>query len=344
VTGDTLSDVLRTVRLRGAVFYFVSGSEAWAAHAPPARDIAEAVFPGAEHVMEYHVVTKGSAWAAIDGQAPVRLDEGDIVVFPHGDEHVMTSAPGLRPEPSDAGWYFATRRDPKPMPVTYHGVDSFSVEEPPGDAPNNLVCGFFGCDVRPFNPLIANLPHLLHVPAGGDSLETAMLRQAMQAWRERRPGSEAMLERISEMMFVNAVRRYLESLPEESLGWLAGLRDRHVGRALSALHAEPARDWSMELLAREAALSRSALHDRFAQLVGQPPMQYLTQWRMQVAARLLRDCQSTVAAVALEVGYESEAAFARAFKRQTGKPPAAWRRESRAAADRNARGADGGAG
>jgi AraC-like DNA-binding protein len=344
MTADTLSDVLRTVRLRGAVFYFVSGGDQWAAHAPPARTIAEAVFPGVEHVMEYHVVTKGSAWAALDGEAPVRLGVGDIVVFPHGDEHVMTSAPGVRADVTDPSWFYATRNEPKPMPLTFHGVDSFSVEEPPRDAANNLVCGFFGCDARPFNPLIATLPRLLHLPASGDAFETGLLRQAMQSWRERRPGSEALLERVSEMMFVDAVRRYLEALPQESLGWLAGLRDRHVGRALSALHADPARDWSMELLAKEAALSRSALHERFVQLVGQPPMQYLAQWRMQVAARLLRECQSTVASVAQEVGYDSEAAFARAFKRQTGKPPAAWRRESRAATARNDAGKETGAG
>ncbi len=328
---DTLSDVLRTVRLRGAVFYYVSCGDEWAAAAPPARDIADAVFPGVQHVMEYHVVLKGTGWAGLPDRPAVRLAPGDIVVFPHGDAHWLASGPDVKPSPADAEWFYQTRNTPKPIPVSYLGLDSFAIQRPPTDAPTNLVCGFFGCDVRPFNPLVANLPRLLHLPASGDPWSRALLTQAMHASQAPRPGSDAVLERISEMMFVDAIRRYVEALPAESTGWLAGLRDRHVGRALSALHADPSRDWTIDALAREAALSRSALYDRFVQLVGQPPMQYLTQWRMQVAARLLREGDAPVAAVALEVGYDSEAAFARAFKRQTGSPPAAWRRASRAA-------------
>ena len=155
------------------------------------------------------------------------------------------------------------------------------------------------------------------------------MQQAVNASQNRRPGAEAVLERMSEMMFVDAVRRYVDTLPEESSGWLAALRDRHVGRALALLHGEPARDWTVEALAGEVSLSRSALYDRFVQLVGRPPIQYLTQWRMQIAAGLLRETSAPVASVALEVGYDSEAAFARAFKRLTGTPPAAWRREQR---------------
>lgn len=328
---DTLSDVLRTVRLRGALFYFVSAGNEWAASAPAARDIAAAVFPGVESVMPYHVMTKGTGWAAIEGQPPVALAAGDVVVFPHGDAHVMKSAPDVDPQPADPSFYFRTRDVPKPMPVNYHGVDSFSIDAPMPGASTNLLCGFFGCDARPFNPLLATLPRLLHLPASGDPWSEAMLQQAVAAAQDRRPGSEALLERISEMMFVDAIRRHVERLPEQSHGWLAGLRDRYVGKALALLHADPARDWTMEALAREAAMSRSALYDRFVQLVGQPPMQYLTQWRMQVAARMLRDCDATVAAVALEVGYDSEAAFSRAFKRETGSPPAAWRRAHRVA-------------
>jgi AraC-like DNA-binding protein len=136
-----------------------------------------------------------------------------------------------------------------------------------------------------------------------------------------------MLARMSEMMFVDAVRRYADRLPEQSSGWLAGLRDRFVGRALALLHERPAHYWTIDELGRSVGLSRSALHERFVQLVGVPPMHYLAQWRMQAAARLLLESRATVAAIALDVGYDSEAAFARAFKRMVGKPPAAWRRE-----------------
>jgi AraC-like DNA-binding protein len=254
-------------------------------------------------------------------------------MFPHGDAHVMSSAPGLHPVKTGADWVIATRNDPKPIPVAYHGAAGHSADRPASDAPTTLVCGFLGCDLRPFNPLIATLPRLLHVPDNGDGAWVAQLmQQAVSASQKKRPGSDAVLERMSEMMFADAVRRYVEALPGESTGWLAGLRDRHVGRALTLLHAEPARDWNIEALADEAALSRSAFYDRFVRLIGQPPMQYLTQWRMQVASGLLRQSHAPVASIALEVGYESEAAFSRAFKRATGIPPAAWRRARRASA------------
>jgi AraC-like DNA-binding protein len=325
---DTLSDVLRAIRLRGAIFYNVSGGGEWAAEAPPAREIAAAVMHDVEHVMEYHYFTRGGGWAAIVGESPVRLAEGDIVMFPHGDPHVLSSAPGLRPaQPDDPAWVRATRNDPKPIPITIQGADKFVSDAPSPDAPTNVLCGFFGCDLRPFNPLIATLPRLLRVSVAADGRWIAQaMQQAIDAAQHRRPGAEAVLERMSEMIFVDAIRRYLDALPAESGGWLAGLRDRHVGRALALLHEEPARDWTIEALAAEAALSRSAFYERFVQFVGQPPMQYLTQWRMQVAARLLREGRAPVASVALEVGYDSEAAFARAFKRITGTPPAAWRR------------------
>jgi AraC-like DNA-binding protein len=327
VTTDTLSDVLRAVRLRGAVFYYVSGGTEWAAEAPPAREIASAVMPEVEHVMEFHVITKGSGWAAVLGEKPVRLETGDIVMFPHGDAHVMSSAPGLRPEKIDLVWVHATRADPKPIPVSYLGADEGARGAPAPDAVTTLVCGFLGCDLRPFNPLIATLPRLLHLPAQSDGAWVAqVMEQAVNASQVKRPGGEALLERMSEMMFVDAVRRYVDTLPDQSAGWLAGLRDRHVGRALALLHGEPSRDWTIEALADAVALSRSALHDRFVRLIGQAPMQYLAQWRMQVASNLLRQSHAPVASIALDVGYDSEAAFARAFKRFVGMPPAAWRR------------------
>ena len=328
MTTDTLSDVLRLVRLRGAVFYYVSCGAEWAAEAPPSHEISGAVMPEVEHVMEFHVLTKGSGWAAVAGQAPVRIGPGDIVMFPQGDAHVMSSAPGVQPTRVDTAWMVATRGDPKPIPVAYHGAAEHAGANPAPGAHTNLVCGFLGCDLRPFNPLIATLPRLLHVPDNGEGGWVAQLmQQAVSASQTKRPGSEAVLERMSEMMFADAVRRYVESLPGESTGWLAGLRDRHVGRALALLHGEPARDWRIEALADAVALSRSAFYDRFVRLIGQPPMQYLAQWRMQVASNLLRQSHAPVASIALDVGYESEAAFSRAFKRAVGMPPAAWRRK-----------------
>jgi len=328
---DPLSDVLRSVRLRGAVFYYVSCRDEWVAQTPAAPELAEALMPGAEHVLAYHLIAKGGGWAATDGVPPVRLASGDIVMFPRGDAHLLSSAPGMHAQPDDSDWRFTTRNDPKPIAVAYHrGVLRPGAAEPTEEASTVIVCGFIGCDLRPFNPLIEALPRLLHLPAGGVGAWVApVLHEAVSESRQRRPGSAAVLERVSEMVFVDAARRYLESLPADSSGWLAALRDRYVGRAIGLMHERPAEPWTMDELGRQVGLSRSALYERFAELVGQPPMQYLTNWRMQRGAGLLREGNATVATIAQEVGYDSEAAFARAFKRLVGQPPAAWRRAQR---------------
>ncbi len=325
---DPLSDVLRSVRLRGAVFYYVSCRDEWVANTPAGSEMADAVMPGTEHLIAYHMVIKGSGWAAVDGLPPVHLGSGDIVMFPHGHAHVLSSAPGMASPPGDADWVFSTRNDPKPIPIAFlHGVFKPGVSLPANQAQTVLVCGFVGCDLRPFNPLIAALPRLLHLPAGGnDAWVAAVLHHAATESNQRRAGSAAVLERVSEMVFVDSARRYLESLPDDASGWLAALRDRHVGRAIELIHARPAEPWTIDELGRQVGLSRSALHERFVLLVGQPPMQYLTHWRMQCGARLLRAGRDTVATIALEVGYDSEASFARAFKRLVGQPPATWRR------------------
>lgn len=325
---DTLSDLLRTVRMRGAVFYYVSFRDRWSAEAPPAREIAEAVMPGCEHVMEYHMIAKGSGWAAVSGLPPVKLAAGDIVMFPQGDRHVLSSAPGVEPLRLTADWVFARRNDPRPMPISYHhGVVDAGAAVPVEDADTIAVCGFLGCDLRPFNPLVAALPRILHLPASraGDWVER-VIDQAVVESNDRRPGGDAVLERLSEMMFVDAARRYLEGLPEDATGWLAGLRDRFVGRALALMHERPDHPWSVDDLAREVGLSRSALHERFMKFLGDAPMHYLANWRIQLGARLLRESNRNVAAIALDVGYDSEAAFSRAFRRIVGMPPAAWRK------------------
>jgi AraC-like DNA-binding protein len=197
------------------------------------------------------------------------------------------------------------------------------------DGPDRLglICGFLGCDVRPFNPLLAALPRTMVVSdrSGTDGWLAQFTRFAVAEATAKRAGSEGVLARLSELMFVEAVRMHLDSLPGEQTGWLAGLRDRHVGRALTLLHGRPAHPWTIEELAREVGLSRSALADRFMHFVGQPPMHYLAQWRMQVAAGMLSSGGPSIAAIARDVGYGSEAAFSRAFKKLVGTPPAVWR-------------------
>ncbi|MGZ6070205.1 MAG: AraC family transcriptional regulator [Myxococcaceae bacterium] len=312
---DVLSDVLRAVRLTGAVYFSVDASAPFAAEALPAREVAPHVMPGVEHVLEYHLITQGKCWAGIVGEEPLLLHEGDIIVFPQGDPHIMSSTPGMRGQTS-----LDTYRRPVGSRLP------FSLSEQGGGARTQMVCGFLGYDARPFNPLLATLPRTLRVSAreGGGWLE-ALANLAVAETTAGRTGGECVLARASELMFVEVIRRYVATLPPEQTGWLAGLRDPFVGRALAALHDRPAEPWTVESLAREAALSRSALAERFAHLVGEAPMQYLTRWRMQLAATLLRTRAASVFEAAVEVGYASEAAFSRAFKKIVGVPPAAWR-------------------
>jgi AraC-like DNA-binding protein len=313
---DALSDVLRAVRLTGAVFFDVKASDPWVAETPAGQTIVRNIFPDADHLMSYHVVTRGSCWACpLDGE-PIRLTAGDVVVFPHGDAHAMSSAPGMRDEP-DMGKY----RQPSDGQLPF----TLSVGDPQND-PTHLVCGFLGCDARPFNPLLAALPRVIRVGEQQGGGIGAFVQFALAESRQPRIGGECVLGRLSELMFVDVVRRYLETLPADRTGWLAGLRDPFVGRALTALHRDPAHAWTLESLAREVGLSRSALAERFVQFVGQPPMQYLASWRMQVAASLLLGGTEGIAEISQRVGYESEAAFSRAFKKVVGAPPSQWRK------------------
>lgn len=320
MSADALSEVLRAVRLQGAVFYDVHATAPWVVAAPPARVVATQVMPGSEHVIEYHVVTSGRCWGNVEGGEPVRLEPGDVIVFPQGDAHIISSEPGMRAAPR---LELFTRPVGGQLPVMI-GAGG-------GGEPVHLVCGFLGCDARPFNPLLATLPRMLHVRGGGGLLDH-FVRMAVAESAERRSGGECVLARLSELMFVEIVRRHIATLPPEQTGWLAGLRDEFVGRALAVLHDRPAHDWTLDELASAVGLSRSALAERFAHLVGTPPMHYLAQWRLQLAAGLLAGGSASVAEAAHAVGYGSEAAFSRAFKKLVGVSPATWRDARRGAA------------
>jgi AraC-like DNA-binding protein len=316
---DVLSEVLRAVRLTGAVFFNVEGSAPWVAETPPSTVIAPLVMPGSEHVIEYHIVTHGSCYGyLLDGPA-LRLSAGDVIVFPQGDAHILASAPSMRAEADPIELF--QRIDRKQLPVTLTMSGS-------GADPVRIICGFLGCDSQPFNPLLATLPRVIHIPkqlaAEGAALEP-LLRIALEESLARRAGSESMLARLSELLFIEVVRRYLSTLSSETTGWLAGLRDEVVGRSLSVLHHRPTQPWSLEELAREVGASRASLAERFHHFVGVPPMQYLARWRMQLAASLLSGTNLGIAQIAERVGYGSEAALSRAFKRLVGVAPSAWR-------------------
>ncbi|HET7340466.1 MAG TPA: AraC family transcriptional regulator [Methylomirabilota bacterium] len=326
---DTLSDVLRAVRLRGAVFYYVDGSSPWVAETAPARELIPAIMPAVEHLIEFHAVAEGDCWGAILGEPAVRLQAGDVILFPQGDAHVMSSAPGMRSPETAKAFMFTPPPPQLPSVISVRGSEVTTARLDGGGRDRaTVVCGFLGLDARPFNPLLAALPRVLHVAGatlGPDSWVAAFLRTAVVESSQKRPGGEAVLERMSEMLFVEVLRRHIDGLPSGHGGWLGGMRDPAVGHVLGLLHERPEDPWTLERLAEDAALSRSTLHERFVQLIGQPPMQYLAQWRMQVAAQRLRDTNAKILEIALAVGYESEAAFCRAFKRTVGVTPGAWR-------------------
>ena len=320
---DALSDVLSAVQLSGSVFFDVTAKSPWVAEAPPAAQIANKVMPGAQHVIEYHVIARGSCWISLVGDAgfePVELDEGDIAVIPRGDPHVVSSAPGMRAEPN-----FEAHRRPEDLNALPFAIRTG--DDGPSDT--RVICGFFSCDARPFNPLLDALPRFMRfsrdASPGSHSLLDQFIRFATAETGNKRAGSQSILNRLSELMFVEVIRLHMDQLANNNTGWLAGLRDPLVGRVLTLLHARPAHAWSLEELASDAAASRSALAERFTQIVGCPPIQYLTQWRMQIAAKRLADPGVKIATVAYEVGYESEAAFSRAFKKSVGRSPSQWR-------------------
>jgi AraC-like DNA-binding protein len=235
----------------------------------------------------------------------------------------MSSAPGMRGTP-DVGVY---RRSETQLPIAIR-------QDGGSSARSEVICGFLGCDARPFNPLLATLPRTIHVrrQAAEGGVIGQFIKLAVSESEARRAGGEAVLARLSELLFVEVVRHYLSTLPPEHSGWLAGLRDEHVGRALGRLHQRPEHPWSLEELAREVGVSRSVLAERFAHFVGVPPMQYLAQWRMQLAATLLSGSATGLAELAQRVGYGSEAALSRAFKRWVGVAPAMWRQGKRGGA------------
>jgi AraC-like DNA-binding protein len=318
---DALSDVLRTVRLTGAAFFDVAAKAPWVVESPPREMILPKILPGAEHLIAYHVVTAGRCFANIVGEDPIALEAGEVIVFTRGDAHIMASSPGMRPEPTPPGLVECATANQLPFAMNLGG----------DGPPTKLVCGYLACDARPFNPLLENLPQVIKAgdPRGAEAGWLGQfIRFAVMESAGKRAGGEGVLAKLSELMFIEVIRRYLESLPPQQAGWLAGLRDPSVGGSLSLMHAEPARSWTIEELARAVGVSRSVLAERFAGLVGVPPMQYLAKWRMQLASGLLSDGRN-VASVANEIGYESEAAFSRAFKKMVGVPPSAWRRRVR---------------
>jgi AraC-like DNA-binding protein len=313
---DALSQTLRVVHLVGAIFINAKFTAPWCYRSQRADSVASLLEPGAERVVIFHLITEGECYVEMDDQPPLRLVAGDAVIFPHGDAHLMTSQPGLPPAKGSRLDVVLSRR---PRQLTYGG----------GGAATRLLCGYLACEAKLAKMLLAGLPSVVRVNVRGSNagawLESSV-RYALAEARSPRPGGAGVLAKLAEVLFIEVLRLYMHEQAEGRRGWLAGVNDRIVGAALSALHKYPAQAWSLEELARVAGTSRSVLAERFQHLVGSAPMQYLTQWRMMLAANLLRHSNTPLAHIAEGVGYQTDTAFIRAFRREFGAPPATWRR------------------
>lgn len=317
---DALSETLRVVRLVGAIFINGRFTAPWCYQSPHADYAAPHLEPGAERVVIFHMITEGECYVEMDGQPPVHLVAGDAVIFPQGDAHRMASAPGV---PAATGAKLDVVLSRRPRQLAYGG----------GGAITRLVCGYLACDARLARMLLAGLPSLVKVNVRGSNAGTwleASLRYALSEARSPRPGGMGVLAKLSEVLFIEVLRIYMNGQTAGRTGWLAGVGDRIVGAALSALHKRPAHPWTLEELASEAGSSRSVLAEKFQLLVGISPMQYLTQWRMLLAANLLAGSNAPLIRIAEDVGYQTDTAFSRAFSREYGVPPATWRRNQAA--------------
>jgi AraC-like DNA-binding protein len=318
---DALSDVLQSVRLTGGVFLEARFTAPWCVLSKFTSEDCRPFLPDPVQVIAYHYCTHGRWWLEVAGEPPVEVRAGEAVLLPRNDPHVMGSSTGLRPvnshsliQPADGGG----------LARIVHGG---------GGEATQMVCGFLASDQNR-NLLIATLPRVLKVDmaqTGSDEWIESSLRFALRGLSEGVIGASTMMSKLSELMFVEAVRRYAATLPAEQRGWLAGARDPYVGRALALVHGRPDHPWTAESLACEVSLSRSAFADRFTAVIGTPPKRYLISWRLQVAKEKLREGRKPIAQIAHEVGYEAETAFNRAFRREFGLPPAAWRRQAQPA-------------
>jgi AraC-like DNA-binding protein len=319
---DVLSEVLKVVKLQGAMFYNGEFSSPWSFCSPPSDTVAPYVAPTAGHVIIYHLLTEGRAVARLVGGERILLHAGDIVIFPHGDAHFIENGPPTK----------AVDMVKELARIFSQGL-KLSRQGGGGEI-TRFVCGFMACEPRLSQVFLSGLPRMFKVSirndASGRWLENS-IRFSVNETDASRAGGEAVLAKLSEVLFVETLRAYIEHLPAEQTGWLAGARDTEVGKTLALMHRSPAQPWTIASLAKEAGVSRSVLAERFRHYLNEPPMAYLTRWRLQLGAQMLSSTSYSVSQIASEVGYESEAAFNRAFKREFTVPPARFRSQSRAA-------------
>lgn len=302
---DVLSDVLAATRIRNSVSSHPVLTAPWGFHVSAANRAS------------FHIVSRGTCWVTMDdGSTPVQLVQGDVILIPHGEGHSLVDRPETPVFPAEGGASHAMTAKKREASQASDGASTV------------LVCGYYYFEHNERHPLLALLPPLIHIPAdeaeSAGSLQTT-IRLLTREMCHSLPGSATVLSRLSDSLFVFIVRAWLDQQPENAAGWLGALRDAKIGRALSLIHKAPNNDWTVESLAHEVSLSRAAFARKFSELVGEPPLTYLTRWRMDIAARLLRESEKSLIAIALSVGYETESSFSKAFSRIFGVPPGHFR-------------------
>lgn len=318
---DVLSEALKVVKLDGAVFFNGEFSSPWCAREPDACTMASYLPARPKHVIIFHLVTDGRGYVRIEENAPaVPLEAGDIVILPHGHAHFMGNGPSVTPIDSAAQLRQVLAEG---RMLSQHGGEGEITK---------LVCGYLTCDPQLSRVFLAGLPSIVVVnirdSPSGQWLEDTF-RYSVDHAEASGPGGAAVIAKLSEVLFVETLRRYIAQLPQTQTGWLAGVRDPDVGKTLALLHKLPAHPWTIAALANEIGVSRSVLAERFRHYLSDTPMGYLTRWRLQLAAQVLASTSKSVAEVARDVGYESEPSFNRAFKREFGVPPARFRSQTR---------------
>lgn len=312
---DTLSEILRSIRLKGGVFLDGRFTAPWSVTSGLTPEEMRVFMPEPEQVCGLHYVIEGRLFCEVDGEQPLEVNAGELLLLPRNDDHVLSNTPGQAP------------RDVRDLilPGPRGGLNRIHFGG--GGTETHIICGYLGNEERR-NPLISTLPRMLKVNvaegASRDWVESSVRYGAEQLMLGLL-ASSGVMARLSELLFVEAVRAYAETRELKDADWLRGLQDPHVGRALACMHDRLGHPWTADELAREAGVSRSVLAERFGATVGAPPMRYLTQSRMQLAKELLLQRHRSIPQIAGDVGYEAEAAFNRAFKREVGIPPAAWR-------------------
>lgn len=310
---DVLSGILSSMKLSGSVFLESEFTAPWCVSSQLSPDDCTVFFPEAAHVISYHYLISGRLLCRIGSEEPVEVQEGQILLVPHNERHYLGSC--FTSPPIDAHELIQPCQDGGLLSINFGG----------GGDVTRIYCGYLGT-VTPINSFLLSLPSILLVDASAGPAGEWLASSIRYAGAATHSGSPEMIGRLAELLFAEAVRQYIETIPEHETGWLAGLKDPFVSKALTLLHTRYAEPWTTSDLAREVGMSRSAFADRFTSLLHEPPMRYFARLRMNLAANLLREGRQNASNVAYTVGFNSEAAFNRAFKKEFGIPPGSWRK------------------